>query len=158
MHGVQHLYERICVDNPEASAFVIVVSHGYLGIFQVRVHARIFIEEPYPDQFGCFLGVSLIAAEVPCQGKGGDTSGSFSQAVTVVFVQLRVRFAVAGDIRKSVRLGGIGPEVACQAHVVVLVSAGGSFFFHHDGDRLYVQQFFRVRFQLLISRCIERRL
>jgi hypothetical protein len=41
----------------------------------------------------------------------------------VVFVDLRIRFAVAADVRQAIGLAGIGPEVAGEADVVVAIDA-----------------------------------
>ena len=151
MHGIQHLDEGIGIDDPIATPFIVVVSRYHLGIFQVGVHTRILIKEPYTDQFRSFLGILLVTAEVPGKGKGGDALGGCPEAVTVQLVQFRVRFTVTADVGQSVRFGRVGPEIACLTHVVMLVSAAGCLLFHHDGQGLCVKRSFSIRYQFLIS-------
>ncbi len=155
-HGIQHLYKGVGVYQAVGASFVVVVARCHLGIFQIGVHAGLFVEEPHAEQFRSLLCVALFSAEVPGEGKGGDTVGGGSQTVAVQLVQFGVRYAVAVDVGQSVGFGGVGPVVAGLAHVVVLVSAGRSLLLHHHGEGFGIQQTGGFGFQCLVGVGIER--
>ena len=52
---------------------------------------------------------------------------------------LSIGYAVAVDVRQAVWLCWVGPIVSGLAHIVMLVTAGRCFFFHHDRKGLGVQ-------------------
>lgn len=80
----------------------------HLGIFQIRVHARILIKEPYTNQFSCLLGILLIIAEIPRKCQSGDALGSCSKTVSIQLIQFWVRLTVTADVGKPSGLEGSG--------------------------------------------------
>ena len=60
--------------------------------------ARIFIKEPYTNQFSSLLGILLVIAEIPRKCKSGDALGSCSKTVSIQLIQFRVRLTVTADV------------------------------------------------------------
>ena len=79
------------------------------------------------------------ATEIPRKCECRDIICHLSQAVTVQFIQFRIGYTIAADIRFTVRLGRVRPEIACLAQVVVFVSAWWRFIFHHNRKIVGVQ-------------------
>jgi len=110
-----------------------------LRIFQMWVHAGFLIQKPDTNLFGCFQCILFFATEIPRKCECRDIICHLSQAVTVQFIQFRIGYTIAADIRFTVRLGRVRPEIACLAQVVVFVSAWWRFIFHHNRKIVGVQ-------------------
>ena len=135
LHAIEHLHKRIGIDDPIAATFAVVETGNNLCVVQVRIHARVLIEEPHAQQLRSLLGIALVATEVPGQRERRHTGSHLLQLWAVELFQLGIRHSVATDVGQPVGLRGVGPEVAAQTQVVVLVATGGSLLLHHHRQR-----------------------
>ena len=139
LHGIEHLDKRVGIDNPIAASPAVELAGHNLGMVQIRIHPCVLVQEPYSQQFGSLPGITLVAAEIPSQREGGDPIGHQRQFRTVEEFQFGIRHTVASDVGQSVGLGRIGPVVAAQTQVVVLVATGRHLLLHHHRKRLALQ-------------------
>ena len=156
LYGIEHLDKRVGIDHPVTASFAIEFAGHNLRMVQIGIHPRFLVQEPHLQQLGCLLGITFVAAEIPSQREGGDAVGHQRQFRAVEQFEFGIRHAIAADVGQSVGLRRVGPVVATQTQVVVLVATCRHLLLHHHRKRLALQLAFGIVDELTIGRGVGR--
>src|SRR5207302_10474326 len=88
------------------------------GILQARIHQRRRIQKPGTQVSDRMSSVSFIARNLPCRGQCGNLQSQSNQRPPVLAEIVRIREAVALDVRPA-GIYGVGPPVISLREVIV---------------------------------------
>src|SRR5439155_3625713 len=121
IRGIDRLDEPSRVDYA-AAPFLVVAAHE-LGKSEMRIHSRRRIEEPRAQLLRGARCVTALAGEVIRERQVSYVRPHRCDSRLIeILLALRIRLAVAADVRKPIRLRRVGPPIRAEAEVIVLVA------------------------------------